>query len=82
MYEYESDFIWIVPEYHREILKQSISSNRFFVEGHKKSVSIIKKCFDNIATILRYGVIEDVEQIPFTLLIFYSQFTQFVLRIL
>lgn len=54
LFQYESDFIWAVPEYHRKLLRKSISSNRFFHEGHKPSVSIIKKCFDNIETKISY----------------------------
>jgi len=54
LFQYESDFIWAVPEYHRELLRKSISTHRFFHEGHSPSVSIIKKCFDNIETKLNY----------------------------
>ena len=54
LFQYESMFIFAVPEYHYELLRQSISSDRFFHEGHEPSVSIIKKCIDNIATKLSY----------------------------
>lgn len=54
LFQYESDFMWAVPEYHRELLRKSISTHRFFHEGHSPSVSIIKECFDNIATKLSY----------------------------
>jgi len=54
LFQYESDFIWAAPKYHHELLKKSISSSRFFHEGDKQSISIIKRCFDNIETKLSY----------------------------
>lgn len=54
LFPYESDFIWAVPECHRELLKKSVSSSRFFHEGDKQSILIIKKCFNNIKTKLSY----------------------------
>lgn len=63
LFQYESDFIWAVPEYHRELLRKSISSNRFFHEGHASSVSIIKKCIDDIATKLSYYTDDPIPQV-------------------
>lgn len=54
LYQYESDFFFFLPDYHQKILKQSISSNRFFDKGHKMSIDIIKKCFEIIGNNLEY----------------------------
>ena len=59
LFQYESIFIRAVPEYHRELLRQSISSDRFFHEGHSLSVSIMKECIENIATKLSYYTDDD-----------------------
>jgi hypothetical protein len=54
LFQYESDFIWAVPVYHRALLKKSISSDRFFHEGDRQSISVIRKCFDNIEKKVSY----------------------------
>ena len=71
LFQYESMFIWAVPEYYRELLRRSISSNRFFHEGHLLSVSIIKESIENIATKLKYYADDDetpqiiIKELPF-----------------
>ncbi len=62
LFQFEPVFIHAVPEYHRELLRKSISSDRFFHEGHEPSVSIIKKCIDNIATKLSYHTDDTIPQ--------------------
>ena len=53
-YSYESDFLFLLPQFHKEMLKQAVSSDRFFDEGHKQSTDIIKQCFDTIEETLTY----------------------------
>ena len=54
-YVYEADFLFMVPKYHQEMLKQAISSDRFFDQGHPQSTAIIKGCFDAIEESLDYS---------------------------
>ncbi|MCG7854013.1 MAG: DUF3800 domain-containing protein, partial [Methanosarcinaceae archaeon] len=50
--EYDSDYLFIVPEFHRHLLVQAVTNDRFFDEGHNPSVELIKKCFDEIGNAL------------------------------
>jgi hypothetical protein len=54
-YSYESHFLFLLPHYHKEMLKQAVSSDRFFDKGHQQSTDIIKQCFDAIEESLTYG---------------------------
>jgi len=58
LFQYGNDFLWIEPRYHLEILYKSISSNRFFDEGYTKSISIIKRCCENIKTGFKHPIFE------------------------
>ena len=53
-FTYEADFLLLLPKYHQEMLRQAISSDRFFDQGHKQSTEIIKTCFDAIESCLEY----------------------------
>jgi len=53
-FTYEADFLPLLPIYHQEMLKQTISSDRFFDRGHEQSTAIIKNCFDTIEETLEY----------------------------
>lgn len=53
-YEYGGDFLLAVPQYHQDLLKRAISSDRFFDTGHAASTAIIKSCFDAIDESLTY----------------------------
>jgi len=59
-YSYESYFLFLLPHYHKEMLKQAISSDRFFDKGYQLSTDIIKQCFDAIEQTLRYEE-DDIE---------------------
>jgi hypothetical protein len=57
MIEYEP--IWEASPFHLSLLREALSSNRYFDEGDTQSVDIIKRCVQEVESSLRYLYNED-----------------------
>lgn len=58
-FEFGSDFLVGISEFHRRLLRQAIKNNRFFDKGNTPSVRIISQCFERIGDCLEPPIEND-----------------------
>jgi hypothetical protein len=61
--EYELDYLVVMPSFHKQLLKQAVTHNRFFDEGHTPSVQLIKQCFEQIGCCLESSYEDEESQV-------------------